>query len=156
MSIAVSVRDYLQKQGIRYDLVAHPHSQDSMHSASAAHVPGDRLAKGVVLEDEMGYLMAIVPSTRRVDLGVLHHQLNRRLGLATEQELGVLFRDCEFGAVPPLGDAYGIDAMIDETLTQCEDIYFEGGDHAELVHVSGEDFMRLQAGVRRGRFSHHP
>ena len=63
MSIAASVQDYLAREGVAYDTIAHEHTRDSAHSAQAAHVPGDRLAKCVMLEDDQGYLMAVVPAT---------------------------------------------------------------------------------------------
>jgi len=33
-------------------------------------------------------------------------------------------------------------------------IYFEGGDHRTLVHVSGKDFRNLTMDARHARFSH--
>lgn len=155
MSIAASLRDYLACEGVPYDTIAHEHTRDSTHSAQAAHIPGDRLAKCVMLEDDKGYLMAVVPATHRVDLGALRRELNRNLGLATDRELVELFRDCELGALPPLGRAYGIDMILDESLVDSPDIYFEAGDHRALVHMSGSDFLRLMANVPRGQISHH-
>jgi Ala-tRNA(Pro) deacylase len=90
-----------------------------------------------------------------VDLGAVHRQLNRRLGLATDRELTDLFKDCEPGAIPPLGRAYGLETILDESLNGWQDVYFEGGDHVALVHVTGEDFLRLMADAPRGEFSHH-
>lgn len=68
------------------------------------------------LEDDKGYLMAVLPATHKVDLGVVRHQLKRELGLATESELADLFKDCEPGAIPPLGKAYGISKTQDTGL----------------------------------------
>ena len=155
MSIATSVQDYLAREGIPFSTILHQHTKDSNHSAQAAHVPGDRLAKCVMLSDDKGYLMAIVPSTHKVDLGALHRQLNRNLGLATDRELFELFKDCEAGALPPLGEAYGIDMILEESLVDAPDIYFEAGDHCSLLHTSGSDFMRLMANAPRGAISHH-
>lgn len=155
MSIAATVQDYLGREGVLYDTIAHEHTPDSTHSAQAAHIPGDRLAKGVMLEDDKGYLMAVVPATHKVDLGALHRALNRNLGLATDRELAELFRDCEAGALPPLGLAYGIDTILDESLVDSPDIYFEAGDHRALVHMRGSEFLRLMTNVPRGQISRH-
>ena len=155
MSVSTTVQNCIIREGIHYDVIGHPSTRDSMHTAEAAHIPGDQLAKCVLLEDETGFLMAIVPATHRVELGALRRQLSRRLGLATEAELGGLFTDCQPGAIPPLGMAYGIETVLDESLAECEDIYFEAGDHQNVVRVTGKDFLSLLAGSRRGRFSHH-
>jgi len=155
MSVSVAVQNCMMRLGIHYEVIRHSSTSDSMHTAHAAHIPGDQLAKSVMLEDELGFLMAVVPATHKVELGTLRRQLNRRLGLATELELAELFTDCKPGAIPPLGTAYGIETVLDESLAECEDIYFEAGDHRDVVHVTGKDFLMLLAGSRRGRFSHH-
>ena len=154
MSIAASVEDYLAREGVPYGTILHERTRDSTHSAQAAHVPGDRLAKCVILEDDNGSLMAVAPATHKVDLGALHRHLNRNLGLATDRELFELFKDCEPGALPPLGLVYGIDTILDESLLDSPDIYFEAGDHRALVHTSGGDFLKLMADAPRGQISH--
>jgi Ala-tRNA(Pro) deacylase len=155
MAIAASVQDFLNHERVPFELVRHSHTADSAHTAQSAHVSGNQLAKSVVLKDGDGFLIAVIPASHRVDLGALHRHLNRPLGLATERELAELFADCEPGAVPPIGALYGIDTVLDESLAAAEDVYFEGGDHMALVHVSGDDFLRLMADSPRGRFSHH-
>lgn len=156
MTIPNRIQEYLEHVGVDYEVLPHPHTTNSSETAEQAHVPGDRLAKGVVLEDQDGgYLLAVLPASRRIDLGALHHQLRRRVGLATEREIAELFSDCEVGAVPPLGHAYGIDMIFDDSLAGQSDLFFESGDHADLIHVSRAGFDRLMAGARHGNFSHH-
>jgi Ala-tRNA(Pro) deacylase len=153
MAIAHKVQDYLNKYGISYDLVTHPHSQSSMETAQVAHVPGSRLAKSVVLEDDNGYVMAVLPSTCHVRLGSLSKELNRELRLATEKELSALFGDCEIGAVPPVGLAYGMRTVIDESLAEEPEVFFEAGDHEHLIHMRRDAFAELAARSERARFA---
>jgi len=157
MAIAATVSNYLMAQDVDYDVLTHPHTATSGESAQAAHVPGSRLAKSVILEDEQGFLMVVLPSTRQVNMQELHrqlNQLNRNLVLATENELGGLFADCEIGALPPIGSAYGVE-VVDDAIAEQPDIFFEAGDHEQLIHVSAETFQALLGeNVQRGRFSH--
>jgi Ala-tRNA(Pro) deacylase len=155
MSIARSVEQFLQENDVDYELVQHPRAVTSMRAAELAHVPGLQLAKCVLLEDETGYLIAVVPSTHRVDLGTLHHQLRRRIGLAIEREVTELFPDCDPGAIPAVGAPYRMDTIVDDDLLVQPDVYFEAGDHEAFVHVSGDEFRVMMAGVPHGRFSHH-
>jgi len=155
MSIANRVEDYLLEQDAEFEVINHPYSSTSRESAQLAHVPGDRIAKSVVLEDDRGYLLAVLPASCRVDLGELHRQTNRNLGLATEYELDALFEDCEPGAVPPFGTVYGMDAILDDGLAEQSDIYFEAGDHERLIRVSAETFQTLMGDVQHSEFSRH-
>jgi len=156
MAMAETLTRYLQTQDVSYDLLHHAHTATSMEAAQAAHIPGDQLAKTVLLEDESGFVVAVLPATHRIDLGESHRQMNRRLGLATESEMSQLFTDCELGAVPPIGTAYGIDTIVDDSLAEQVEVYFDAGDHEQLVHVSGEAFSNLLGGkVAYANFSRH-
>lgn len=156
MPIATSIQAYLDREHVKYDVLVHPLTQDAAHSAELAHVPGDQLAKAVVLEDDNGYLMAVLPASHKLDLRALGRELNREgLTFAAEQELTTLFRDCECGAVPPLGPVYDIDTVLDRSLADAPTIYFEAGDHLTLIRLKGENFRRLLDNVPQRRISHH-
>ncbi len=155
MGIARTVRNYLEQHRIPYDVIPHARTVCSMETAAAAHVPGDDLAKSVILKDETGYVMAIVPSTHRLELGRLHRTLHRPVGLATENEIAMLFRDCDFGAVPALGPAYGVMTLMDDSMMERLQVYFEAGDHEELIRVNGDQFAHLMSEAQHGRFSEH-
>lgn len=143
MAIATSVRDFMAEHGLMYDVLNHPHTQTSMETAQRAHVPGSCLAKAVVLEDDKGYLMAVLPSTQHVQLGKLGRELNSRLRLASEEELARLMPDCEPGAIPPLGALYGMRMIIDDSLAEHPEIYFEAGDHERVIQMSRGQFMEM-------------
>jgi Ala-tRNA(Pro) deacylase len=154
MTISSRLKTYLDKHGVPYDVLAHPRTSTSSQTAHAAHIPGIRMAKCVVVHHEMGYVLAVVPSTHRVELGTLQGVLDRRLGLATEAEIERLFDDCDIGAIPPVGAAYGLPVILDDSIADAPDVYFEGGDHTTLVHISGDAFRRLTKDAQRSRFSH--
>jgi Ala-tRNA(Pro) deacylase len=150
MSIANTVRSYLERHEISYEILEHPHSQTSEQTADAAFIWEDQLAKTVLLEDDGGYVMAVVPASHRLDLAKLQGQLRRPLHLAKENELGPLFPDCELGAVPPLGSAYGIATVYDDRLRSLAGVYFEGGDHRDLIYMGGREFIDLLADSQHG------
>ncbi len=155
MAIAITLKDYLDNEGIDYELVEHPYAVTSMRTAFEAHVSGEDIAKAVVLHDGEGYVLAVVPATHYIQLGKLRKKYNRYLSLAEEKELHELFTDCSIGAIPPVGKAYGIDVICDDHLTEREDIYFEAGDHTDLIHVSGKDFQTLMGDVKHGAITRH-
>lgn len=152
MATACRVEPYVMKHGVQYDVVTHPHSSNSMQTAEFAHVPGDFLAKSVILEDEDGYVMAVLPSTQHIRIGKLNRELNRRLGLATEDEIASLFADCERGAIPPIGAAYGMTTIIEDSLAEQPEIYFEAGDHEKLIRMKRDAFMVLMEHAGHARF----
>lgn len=155
MAIAIKLKDYLDSEAVDYDLIDHPYSVTSMKTAFEAHVPGDDIAKAVVLHDGEGYLMAVVPATHHVQLGKLRKKYKRDMSLALEKDLHKLFSDCSVGAIPPIGKAYGMDVIIDDQLSDRQDIYFEAGDHTDLIHLTGKDFRALMGDEPHGEISKH-
>lgn len=155
MAISITLSEYLDNEGIDYELVVHPHTSSSLASAESAHIPGDNLAKCVVLGDDKGYVLAVIPSTHRLDLDSLQQYLGRKMDLVSEMRLNQLFHDCELGAIPPVGKAYGFETVMDNSLMDCKDVYFEAGDHVDLVHMSGAQFKSLMEDAGHGSFSRH-
>ena len=143
MDIAPTLVKLLAKHGISYDTIHHEYSSSSLHAAHSAKIPVQKMVKTVVLEDDRGYIMALVPANQYVKINELNKILNRRMGLATETELAHLFTDCEPGAIPPIGVAYGMTTIVDNNLEDCHDVYIEAGNHIDLLHISGSAFRQL-------------
>ncbi|MDH5356819.1 MAG: YbaK/EbsC family protein [Gammaproteobacteria bacterium] len=155
MTISSTLNEFLNQQKVPFELIPHPHTSSSMDTVRQAQVPGNRLAKAVVVKQDDKYSMVIVPSVEQVDLAMLRDELGRKLELATESELGEIFPDCEIGAVPPIGPAWGLNTYLDDSfLTDSEEVFFEAGDHEDLVRVSGDQFQKLQGNARHGHYGH--
>ncbi len=154
MPITGTIKAYLEHKGVDFDIVTHPHTTSSLQTMEVAHIDGRRIAKGVVLKDQNGFLLAVLPATRNLDLQMLENQIGRRMDLADEKELGSLFPDCQLGAVPALGLAYGIPTLIDEALLSQPEIYFEAGNHEELIHLRESEFEKLMEGAEYQYVSH--
>lgn len=153
MAIALTLEEYLEDCDINYDLISHRMTSNSMATAEVAHVSGQQIAKSVVLADEGGYLMIVLPANRHIDLDGINHMLHRNMVMATEEEITDLFWDCEKGAIPPIGDAYGVEVLMDESLGPCHDVFFKAGSHTDLVHMSGKHFRKIMRNVDHGQFS---
>jgi Ala-tRNA(Pro) deacylase len=152
MSIAPKLRQYLDEAKAEYDVIVHTPTQSALENARSCDIPAEQVAKAVLLDtadDE--HLLAVIPSDRKVELSELRSELGRKPRLATEQEVGTLFKDCEIGAIPPIG--YDVTTIVDNALERQPDVYFEAGDHKSLVHMDGAEFIRVMKGARHGQFS---
>lgn len=159
MFIPARLLRYLDQRGADYQISTHDYSHSSAETARTARISAHQLAKSVVLEDERGWLVAVLPSDRQVMIGRLSEMLGRdRLRLVDEDRIGSLFDDCDRGAVPPIGMAWGIDTIVDDELETSDVVYMEGGDHESLLRMSREEFLELMSEARHGHFcrpTHH-
>jgi len=154
MAIVNTLARYLKQHDIHFDVLPHAETSDARLAAQAAHVSARQVAKAVLLEDRHGFLMAVLPAGQQVNLVNLGAQLGRHLWLAKETETAQLFQDCVPGAIPPAGAAYGLETVYDNRLLQEADIYFEGGSHTDLVHISGRQFKRLIDMTKQSHYCH--
>ena len=145
MNIAPTLAKRLASLNISYDVIHHDYSVSNSKSARSAHIPTSKMVKPVIFEDFKGYVMALVPADQKVQVKQLNTITNRRMKLSSEAEIDKLFSDCELGAIPPVGDAYGITTIVDTQLSYCNNVYIESGTHTELLHLSGRSFKRLMA-----------
>lgn len=153
MTIAPRLRHYLDALKVDYELIEHDPTQSAMQNALTCHLPPGQIAKAVLIDTPADHLLAVLPSDRRVAFAELRGEIGGRPRLAAEDELVSVFSDCAAGAVPALGHRYGFVTIVDDNLTEQPDVYFEGGDHVSLVHVSQDDFARLTRPALHGRFS---
>jgi Ala-tRNA(Pro) deacylase len=154
MGIALTLKRYLDGRHAPYDVMVHERTATARQTARECEVPRSCLAKGVLLRDGRGYLLAVLPASRRLDGAELSRLVDRPVELATEGETGTVFRDCAPGAVPPIGPAYGLETVVEDRLMAEPEVHFEGGDHESLVHMRGEAFQELVRGARHGSFAH--
>lgn len=157
MSIPSRLSSYLDQRGTRYEIHAHEPSRSSAETARAAQVLPHQLAKSVIFEDAAGCVMAVLPADKAVMLGPLSQLLGRQeLRLANENRIALLFKDCDRGAVPPVGMAWGIETIVDDELETNDVIYMEGGDHERLLRMSREQFHALMSTAQHGHFCEKP
>lgn len=153
MTISLKLRNYMEARGVSFDEVPHGFAFQPAMAAEASHIPGRRVAKGVLVRADGEYMLAVVPSSKQVAFNHLGRWLGRQVMLADEKDSVAFFADCELGALPPIGAAFGVETILDDALLDEDDVYFEGGDHRTLVHVHGEDWRRLQSEARHCAFS---
>ena len=153
MPISPKLRSYLDRRGAQFDEVPHAKAQSAAEAAQAARVDRAHTGKAVLVRTGDGYMLAVVPASRHVELDELKSWLGRSVQLAEEGETERLFSDCDLGAIPPIGAAFDVETVVDEALFDGQDVYFEAGDHRTLLHMSAADWRKAMNGAAHGAFS---
>jgi Ala-tRNA(Pro) deacylase len=153
MSISPRLRSYLDRRGFHFDEVSHARATNMAQAAHAAHINDGQVAKAVLVRAGDDYMLAVVPASRQVRFDRLQSWLGQPVRLAEEDESVSLFPDCDLGAIPPIGGAFGIETVMDESLSEPDEIYFEGGDHRTLVHMNADEWRKLMKDSPRSAFS---
>jgi Ala-tRNA(Pro) deacylase len=140
---ATKLREFLDSHQVKYVAIDHSRAYTAQEIAASAHVPGDRLAKTVMVRLDGKMAMAVLPASAKVDFERLEQEAGAKSAeLASEPQFRDRFPDCEVGAMPPFGNLYGMDVYADKRL-RADEIAFNAGSHTQLIRMSYEDFERL-------------
>lgn len=66
-----SLKEYLDKHNIKYVTISHSPAYTAQGIAALTHIPGKELAKTVIIKLDGKLIMAVLPASFQVDLGLL-------------------------------------------------------------------------------------
>ncbi|NQT87928.1 YbaK/EbsC family protein [bacterium] len=125
-------------------MISHSPAFTAQEIAASAHIPGEEMAKTVIVEMDGRLVMAVVPAPALVDLERLRDAAGASyVHLASEEDFTNRFPHCEVGAMPPFGNLFDMPVYADASLTLDETIAFTAGTHHELVQLAYADFDAL-------------
>lgn len=88
--------------------------------------------------------MLVLPASYRMYPDLLRDALRvDRVELAGEEEFAARFPGCEPGAMPPFGNLYDMEVLVDQALAEDEEIAFNAGSHTVLMRMSWLDYEEL-------------
>jgi Ala-tRNA(Pro) deacylase len=142
---AASITEYLDGEGVRYELVEHEPTMSAAEEAEATHRPQQKVAKTVVVRDRGEYILAIVPASERLDVRKLRDLLgaSKSMRLATEEEMARDFPTLEVGATPPVGPMLPHAEVVDRRLLEEDRILCSGGDHRHSIVLDPNDIVKM-------------
>ena len=144
MSVTPRLQLFLDDAHVPYRTVRHSPAYPAQETAALAHVSGKRMLKCVMVRGDGRHYLVVTRADRKVDLEKCRRVLGaQRVEIEDENEFRRVFEDCELGAMPPFGNLWGIQTILDDEVPQGLEVAFNAGDHATLVEMAYDDFDRL-------------
>lgn len=138
------LRQFLDGHNVRYVTLTHSPAYTAQQVAEATHVPGNQLAKTVLVKLDGRLAMAVVAAPEKVRLDALAKVSGAHTAeLASEQEMARTFPGVEIGAMPPFGNLWDLPVYLSRTLTMSDTIAFIAGTHTEVIALALSDYKAL-------------
>lgn len=139
-----TILDTLHQEDIAYELVEHDPVHTSEEAARARNGSQDSGAKSLLLKSEVGFVVAVLQGSSRLDTKKLTKYLgvSRNPRFATPEEVEEYMR-CQVGACYPLGSLVGLRTILDDPFQQQESISFNPGVHEKTITMPVEDYRRV-------------
>lgn len=139
-----TLTDFLDRNEVKYVTIRHSIAYTAQQIAASARIPGDEMAKTVMVKLDGRLSMAVLRGTDKVDMDLLRGAAGAKTAeLAGEVQFQGEFPGVELGAMPPFGNLYNMPVYVDEGLTRDEHIAFNAGTHSELIQLDYADYERL-------------
>jgi Ala-tRNA(Pro) deacylase len=135
---------WLDQHRIDYEVHDHAESFTATSSARAEGVDARSFAKVVAVETDDGRrALLVVDAPDRIDLRKARAVLDAdEVRLLSEPELAGIARCCETGAVPAVGQLFGLPMHADFAVERDPEISFSAGTHRSSVRVDRSAWER--------------
>ena len=138
------IADLLRAERVPYTCFRHIPAYTAQEEAAVSHIPQRCWAKVVICMADDQPVQAVLPAHQMVDLEQLRLLANAvELRLAREEEIATLYPECEVGAMPPFGAAYGHRGFVERCLVGEPEMVFNAGTHTEGICMHYGDFSQL-------------
>jgi Ala-tRNA(Pro) deacylase len=142
---AQKLKHLLDQHKIKYISINHSPAYTARETAASTFVPRREFAKTIIVDIDGEKVMAVVSASRHVSIEALRNLAHaNEARLASEDEFGELFPDCEVGAMPPFGSLYKIRVFVDEMVTEVDDLCFNAGSHEQILRMDCSDYLKLE------------
>jgi Ala-tRNA(Pro) deacylase len=144
MNCKEKLQAYLHENRVPFQVQHHPRAFTAQDVADTEHIPGQTLAKVVIVIADGDPVMLVLPAPERAYLARVTAVLgSKEVHLAEERQFAGIFRDCELGAMPPFGNLYGVPVYVDSLLSAEDTIFFQAGTHTDTISMKYADFAHL-------------
>ena len=136
------VEEYLRERGVSFEAIPHAQAYTSIDEARTLGVDADEVLKTLAVRTGPGYVLAVIPAPRRLDLRLVREAVgDQHARLASEEELRHDFPDYQLGALPPLGALVGGNLYVDPEVLGHETVVFAAGTQTKSVKMRTQELF---------------
>lgn len=144
MALKAEVKDFMDKSGVSYEAISHPQVFSTVEEAKALGIDADAILKNLIIKIKDTEIFAIIPGGHRIDMYKVRHLAgSKHARLISEEEMAKDYPGYEIGAVPPLGELFGVKVYLEKQLIPHDVVIFSGGTHTDSVKMKCQDFVSL-------------
>jgi Ala-tRNA(Pro) deacylase len=150
MPIPKEVRKYLDKRGVKYEVVPHRKVFTAYDLAQTLGEKLDKVAKTLLLTVELPelktrgrYYIVAVPASYKVELDRVKKSLKAtKVGIAPEEvmrKLGIVP-----GTLSPFAALHELELLLDKALLRSKDVLVRAGSLTESIRIRSRDLHKME------------
>ncbi|WP_404368899.1 HDOD domain-containing protein [Marinobacter sp.] len=149
MALSTRLELYLSRKGIPFDEISVTPGSNFEAAVLHSGLPREEVIRASLLIDLRGVVMAVHPFDARLDLEAVQKLTSRRLQPLTGPQADRLYDDCQPGFHPPIGGAWELPVLVEESVMSMPRAVMAGGSDRSLIAMEGRALRLALAGARK-------
>ena len=102
------------------------------------------IVRAKIRQNKRNFVMLVFPADLKFDRDKVEALLEAKdVRLASESEADSITDGVQLGGVPPFGNLFGLEVLVDSSLFRNEKIIFNAGDRRFSIGMKSDDYRRL-------------
>ncbi len=142
--ISKKVLSYLDKQGLKYDVVNHRKVYTAYDLAQTLKADLKSIAKTLLIKADNVYVLVIVPAHRRLDLAKLKKALKAKKVSLPEEKVVLKVLKIKMGGLTSFGNLHKLSTLIDKELLKAKKVLLNGGSFKQSLSLAMKDVAKIE------------
>jgi len=154
IKIPKKIEGFLEKAGIKYELVGHRTVYTAFDKAATLKVKHDAIAKVLTLKIGKETVLAVVGGNRNMDIEKLKKVAKAdEIGFVKEKIIAETFKGIDPGAIPPFANLWQARVFCDKKMLECSKIIISAGTYEASIIITAAVFKKINPEMIIGNFS---
>lgn len=148
MAIPKKIINYLEKNKIKYEAIAHKTVYTAYDLAQTLKIKLQEITKTLIIKTDKGYAIVVLPASMMLDLAKLKKLLQaKKIEIAKEQVMKKIFK-VKPGTVVPFGSLHKTPVVLEKSLARTKQIIANAGSYTDSIKIKVGDFLKLEQPVQ--------
>lgn len=144
MAIPKKITNYLEKNKVKYETIAHKTVYTAYDLAQTLKIKLQEIAKTLIVKTDKGYAIAVLPASMMLDLAKLKKLLQaKKIEIAKELVMKKIFK-VKPGTVVPFGSLHKTPVVMEKSLAKAKQIIANAGSYTDSIKIKLADFLKLE------------
>ena len=154
MSIPKKVLNFLEKERAKHEAVKHKTVYTAFDRAATLKVPEKIVGKTLVMRVDKKVALVLIPANKNLDISKLGKTAKaKKINFIKEAWIKKNLKGVKIGAIPPLGNLWGLPTFIDKSLVSLPKIILNSGDYSLSIKLKGTALRKLIPDAIIGNFT---
>jgi Ala-tRNA(Pro) deacylase len=144
MSVPKKVKNYLDKQNVDYEEIAHRTVYTAYDAAQTLKKELKEIAKNLLVKADSTYALVVVPADKKLDLKKIKKALGAKKISIPNEKVMVRVLKIKPGAMTSFGKLHKLETLVDKAMLGTKKAIFSAGSVSDSVFMKVKDYVQME------------